>query len=208
MANSTLPGLVRFAECVDQPWANGGGSTRVIAIGPDEPTTGGFDWRLSIASVTSGEFSRFPGVDRTIVLVDGPSMTLTIDGDEHALDPFRPHRFAGESEVTCLTDGPCLDFNVMTRRQACGADVGILVGSGHVGAPVEGSTFIVALRGSATVRSAGGQLGTLERFDSVLLSSAAELAVEAQGRVAVVRVKPVPGGRPEGAAAAVGPITT
>jgi environmental stress-induced protein Ves len=144
---------------------------------------------MSIAAVTSGEFSRFPGVDRVIVLVDGPTMTLTIDGEEHALDPFRPRSFAGESVVTCETAQQSFDFNVMTRRLVCDANVSIRVRSGHVGAPLDCLTFIVALEGSATVRVARGRIEKLERFDSVLLAYAAELCVGSQGRVAVVRVK-------------------
>ncbi|WP_162464350.1 MULTISPECIES: HutD family protein [unclassified Mycolicibacterium] len=181
--------VVRFSECVDQPWANGGGSTRVIAVGPDNSKAGAFDWRLSIASVTSGAFSRFPGVDRTIVLADGPSMTLTIDGEQHVLDPFRPRRFAGESAVTCEASQPSFDFNVMTRRGVCSADVSIRVGSGHLGAPLDCLTFIVALAGAVTVRSAGGRAVKMGRFDSVALSAGAELCVGPKGRAAVVRVK-------------------
>ena len=189
MLMSPDPQVVRFADCVDQPWANGGGTTRVLAVGPDALEANSFDWRMSIASVTSGDFSRFPGVDRVIVLVDGPPMTLTIDGDEHALDPFRPKLFRGESVVTCETVQQCSDFNVMTRREVCSADVSIRVGSGHVGAPLDCLTFVVALAGSATVRFAGGRVERLQRFDCVLLASAAELCVRSHGRAAVVRVK-------------------
>lgn len=196
MPKSVFPKVVRFADCVAQPWANGGGSTRVIAAGPGDFKDGTFDWRMSIASVTSGEFSRFPGVDRVIVVVDGPTMTLTIDGSAHALDPFRPRRFAGESVTSCEVSQQCLDFNVMTRREVCSADVSIRVGSGHVGAPLDCWTFIVAVAGSATVRSAGGRGESLQRFDSALLPSAAEVCVGSGGRVAVVRVKYAAGQRP------------
>ncbi|MDV3127290.1 HutD family protein [Mycobacterium sp. 21AC1] len=187
MSTSAHPELVRFADCTDQPWANGGGSTRVIAVGGDSPG-GTFDWRLSIASVTSGAFSRFPRIDRVIVLAEGPPMTLTIDGEEHLLEPFRPKRFAGEAVVTCETPQPSFDFNVMTRRQVCTAEVSIRVGSGHVSTSPGTLTVIVVLAGSATVRSADGHVAELGRFDSVRLSSAADFSVEPQGRVALVRV--------------------
>lgn len=189
MSTSAHPELVRFADCTDQPWANGGGSTRVIAVGPGDSQAGAFDWRLSIASVTSGAFSRFPGIDRVIVLAEGPTMTLTIDGEKHLLEPFRPRPFAGEAVVTCETPQPSFDFNVMTRRQVCTAEVSIHVGSGQVSTPPDTLTFIVALAGSATVRSADGSPAELGRFDSVKLSSAADFGVEPQGRVALVRVR-------------------
>ena len=94
-----------------------------------------------------------------------------------------------ESVVTCETVQQCSDFNVMTRREVCSADVSIRVGSGHVGAPLDCLTFVVALAGSATVRFAGGRVERLQRFDCVLLASAAELCVRSHGRAAVVRVK-------------------
>lgn len=193
---SAFPEIVRFEDCAAQPWANGGGSTRVIAVGPDDAGDGVFDWRLSVATVNSGAFSQFPGVDRIIVLVDGPTMTLTIDGVPHVLDPFRPKSFAGEAVVSAEVSLQCLDFNVMTRRGACSADVSVRIGSGHVGAPIDCRTFIAPLSGSATVRSAGGRVVGLGRFDTVMLSGAAEVCVGSGARVAVVRVKRIAGQPP------------
>ena len=189
MPPSTFPTVIRFADCPVQPWVNGGGTTRVIAVHPDDGKDVAFDWRLSVATVDSGDFSRLPGVDRVIVLVDGPTMALTIDGAAHALDPFRPKRFTGESVVSCEVSRECLDLNVMTRREVCSADVSIRVGSGHVGAPLDCWTFIVSVAGAVTVRPAGGGAESLQRFDTVQLSSAAEVSVGPGGRVAVVRVK-------------------
>jgi environmental stress-induced protein Ves len=131
-----------------------------------------------------------------IVLVDGPAMTLTIDGAAHAVDPFRPRRFAGESVVSCEVSQQCLDFNVMTRREVCSADVTIRVGSGHVSAPLDCWTFIVSVAGSVSVRSAVGRVENLQRFDSVLLSSATEACIGSGGRVAVVRVRYAAGRHP------------
>lgn len=191
---SEFPEIIRFADCAAQPWANGGGSTRVIAIRVDDSKAGHFDWRMSVATVGSGDFSRFPGVDRVIVLVEGPAMELTIDGAAHVLDPLRPRRFAGESEVSCEVSRQCLDFNVMTRREVCRADVSIRAGSGHVAAPLACMTFIVSLADSVTVRLAGG-VKRLGRFDTVALSAAADVSAETGGRLAVVRVEYVDGRR-------------
>ena len=189
MPPSTSPTVIRFVDCLVQPWANGGGTTRVIAVYPDDVKDAAFDWRLSVATVNSGDFSRLPGVDRVIVLVDGPTMALTIDGAAHALDPLRPHRFTGESVVSCEVSQECLDLNVMTRREVCSADVSIRVGSGHVGAPLDCWTLIVSLAGSVTVRPVGRPGESLQLFDTVQLSSAAEVSAGQGGRVAVVRVK-------------------
>lgn len=189
MPISAMAEVVRFSDCVDELWANGSGNTRVIAADPADSTVGVFDWRLSIASVTSGAFSRFPGVDRVIVLADGPTMTLTIDGQPDELEPLRPKRFAGESEVTCQTSAAVFDFNVMTRRAVCGAEVSIHLKSGHISAPPDAHTLIVVLAGAAVVRSAEAATVRLGRFDSVRLVCAAEIAVDPEGTVAVVRIK-------------------
>jgi uncharacterized protein len=183
-----FPDVLRYADRPAEPWANGGGSTRVIAVAPDGARAGEFDWRMSVATVNSGDFSGFPGVDRVIVLADGPSMTLTIDGVHHPLAPFEPMPFAGESVVSCDVPQQCLDFNVMTRRGRCTADVDIRDASGDVAPHADASTLVVPLAGSATVRSAGGRSANLQRFDAVLLEAAASVRVESGGRIAVVRV--------------------
>jgi environmental stress-induced protein Ves len=58
--------VVRYRDIEPQPWANGLGVTRVVAIGRSEEPTHDFDWRLSVADVTDGEFSKLPGTDRII----------------------------------------------------------------------------------------------------------------------------------------------
>jgi environmental stress-induced protein Ves len=102
------------------PWKNGGGVTRTLLASPPGAGFENFDWRVSIADVAaSGEFSRFPGVDRTIVLLSGAGMVLRIDYTEvRTLNvPFEPYAFSGDSHVDSrLLDGPARDFNLMTRR--------------------------------------------------------------------------------------------
>ena len=61
------------------PWKNGLGFTTELAIN-DGANLDDFDWRLSIASVTSnGEFSNFSGYDRNLVLIEGNSLSLQHD---------------------------------------------------------------------------------------------------------------------------------
>src|SRR5580658_10488529 len=84
------------------PWKNGGGATRTIAVSPPGAGFDDFDWRVSIADVaSSGEFSRFPGIDRTILLLDGAGMTLHLeDGQVLPLTaPFQPQEFSGDQVV-------------------------------------------------------------------------------------------------------------
>ncbi len=102
------------------PWRNGGGTTRNLAVEPDGAGFDDFLWRVSIADVAqSGGFSQFPGVDRTIVLLNGDGMILSAaDGSQIALNtPFVPHDFPGETAMDATLIGSATrDFNVMTRR--------------------------------------------------------------------------------------------
>ncbi len=117
--------IIRLADCPSQPWKNGLGRTREIAVQPSNAGMDDFLWRISIAEVDSAApFSSFPGIDRQIALLDGNGFTMTLDDDRvHPLTtPFVPFGFAGESKVSVtLTDGPTRDFNLMVRRaQASG----------------------------------------------------------------------------------------
>ena len=67
-----------------------------------------FAWRVSVADVgTAGPFSRFDGIDRTLVLLSGAGMTLAeAGGARHVLDaPLARADFAGKRRSTrrCTT---------------------------------------------------------------------------------------------------------
>ena len=119
---ATMPAmhlLLKPADYVRMPWKNGGGHTTEIAVHPVDGTIDTFDWRISIAEVAAdGPFSRFPGVDRILVLLSGAGMRLA--GNAHAAElraPFEPYSFSGDDAISCsLVDGPVRDFNLMSRR--------------------------------------------------------------------------------------------
>jgi environmental stress-induced protein Ves len=188
---SSDPTVVRFADCEPESWANGAGVTRVIARGWISQSSNDFDWRLSVADVTaSGPFSALPGVDRVITLADGPGLLLQVDDEEFALDPYRPLWFAGEARTQCQVIEPTRDFNVMTRRDVCSATVDVRVGSGILAAPLDDISYVVALKGQASVTISDDDLVMLEQFDAVMLTAAAELRMVGDGRVAVIRIRP------------------
>ncbi|MFC5524431.1 HutD family protein [Rhodanobacter ginsengisoli] len=112
--------IIRLQDCPPQPWRNGLGRTREIAVHPADAGSGDFLWRVSVAEVDSdAPFSRFPGIDRQIVLLDGNGFTMTLDDDRvHALSvPLQPFAFPGEAAVAVtLIDGATRDFNLMSRR--------------------------------------------------------------------------------------------
>lgn len=112
--------ILRFDDLKAVPWKNGLGVTREIAVEPVGASMNDFLWRVSIADVdTASPFSTFPGIDRTIVLLEGDGFTMTLDGEhEHALTtPLAPFDFPGEARVdVTLAGGPTRDFNLMVRR--------------------------------------------------------------------------------------------
>ncbi len=112
--------LLRASDHKRMPWKNGGGETVEIAVSPDGAGLADFDWRVSMATVASdGPFSVFPGIDRTLSILEGEGMTLFIEGREperltQASDPLP---FAADAPTSAtLIDGTIIDLNVMTRR--------------------------------------------------------------------------------------------
>lgn len=113
-----------------RPWKNGGGETRELAVAPPGAGLDDFDWRISCARVASGgPFSAFPGVDRSLAVLEGGGLRLDFAGGE-ALSlqvDCAPLPFAGEQPVTAsLLDSPVVDFNVMTRRARWRHDLQVL----------------------------------------------------------------------------------
>jgi len=105
------------------PWKNGQGITHEIAR---EPAAGdSFLWRLSIAEVAAdGDFSLFPGIDRTISLIHGAGMELDFDeAPGKRIDrTFQPFEFSGDWRCRCrLIEGPIRDFNLMVDRSRLSA---------------------------------------------------------------------------------------
>jgi environmental stress-induced protein Ves len=153
--------IVRLADCPSQPWKNGLGRTREIAVHPPGAGSDAFDWRISLAEVDSAApFSLFPGIDRQIVLLDGDGFTMTLDDDRtHALTvPFAPFAFAGEAAVeVALAGGATRDFNLMLRRARVRGDVLALAGAGMHPLPAD-TVLVFCARGS--VGSPEGRLAT------------------------------------------------
>ena len=103
-------------------WKNGLGETAEIAIAPEGAALDRFDWRVSMARIeAAGPFSAFPGIDRTLTVLDGAGFRLAVDGQEPVeLTPASaPFPFAGDrTAAATLLGGAVTDLNVMTRRDA------------------------------------------------------------------------------------------
>ncbi|MYM97876.1 HutD/Ves family protein [Duganella vulcania] len=114
--------LIQYASLRPAPWKNGGGSTTEIAVFPASAGFDEFDWRVSLATISqSGPFSCFPGIDRSLALVDGDGVLLDFGDERFVLSPSEPLiEFDGEAAVHATVTGSLTtDFNVMTRRGRC-----------------------------------------------------------------------------------------
>jgi hypothetical protein len=148
-------------------WKNGDGGTREIVRVPADAGFDDFDWRASIATIAaSGRFSEFPGVDRTIVLLDGGGVHLRSGASasvDHRLDtPLAPFAFVGDIALDAtLVAGASTDFNVMVRRDRCRADVRVLRAAAKLPDSVAGVLHVVAGCWSLA-NDGGGATATLD----------------------------------------------
>lgn len=157
------------------PWKNGGGATAEIAIAPAAAGFDDFDWRISLATIAqSGDFSVFPGIDRTLALVEGGGVALQIDATPlfhlNAAHPLI--RFAGEAAVhATVANGATTDFNVMTRRSTCSHRLETLTFSGNHGLMRRSSSTLLFVAGGDQVRCrSGAEDSLLRRHDALLLT--------------------------------------
>ncbi|ESE41269.1 HutD family protein [Shewanella decolorationis] len=121
--NSTIQ-IIRYEECESSLWKNGGGSTKQLLIWPKGADLSNFDFRFSIATISSnGPFSLFHGIDRQLCILEGEGVKLMISengakSSELILRPSQPaFCFSGETQIESqLLDKQIIDFNVMTKR--------------------------------------------------------------------------------------------
>lgn len=119
--------MIRHLTLADyraQPWANGRGETLELCRRDGRD---GMLWRLSVASVAEdGEFSCFPGIERSLTVIDGPGFDLVGDGLRLRADPMVPVAFPGDLAVRAEgVSAPSRDFNLMVARGRVGATVSV-----------------------------------------------------------------------------------
>jgi environmental stress-induced protein Ves len=189
------PLISRLAADVhrDMPWRNGLGRTAEIAR---HPASGdGFDWRVSIATITSdGPFSAFPGCERTLVPIAGAGLELVFpDGAIRRADLFTPLRFGGDASCDgrLLGPGPTRDLNVITRRDAMEHRVACVTAPCRWVA--EGETcFVIAIAGGLTVATDDGRW-RLDTADALRIDGAGlalrVMAIAPEARAALVTLR-------------------
>lgn len=160
-----------------RPWKNGAGTTTDLAAHPEGAGWDDFDWRISIADIgVSGPFSPFPGIDRSILLLECPpesAMTLTIDGVSTALAPQVFIGFAGESQVEGTLQGKAVrDFNVMSRRGVVAHRCGCKAIADKEWFRMGGATtrFVYVVAGAATLLSGSAPPRAVAAGESLLVS--------------------------------------
>lgn len=175
--------LIQYASLRPAPWKNGGGSTTEIAVSPSGAGLDEFDWRVSLATISqSGPFSCFPGIDRSLALVDGDGVLLDFGDERFVLSPSEPLiEFAGEDTVHATVTGALTtDFNVMTRRGRCRHRLEPVVVRGQVTlARRSGTTLLFLADGESLALSSPRERIAMVRYDVVVLEDDEVWALEA-----------------------------
>lgn len=182
--------ILRSAGHRRMPWKNGGGETTEIAVFPPDAGLDDFLWRVSMARVASdGPFSRFPGVERTLAILEGAGMALTIDGGEalvmHRQSP--PLVFPADRPTEArLIDGPILDLNVMTRRGVTSHRVRRLAIGEQARLDAEAPTTLLLPLDPVEIVGEG----RLDRFDAAILSASVEVRADREADAYLIEIRP------------------
>lgn len=185
--------IIRNEDLVRVPWKNGGGTTAEVAAFPEGSGFDTFAWRISMADVASdGPFSIFPGIDRTLIVVEGEGIELDVEGIAYRLDQISPKlSFSGDDITTGqLLSGPIRDLNIMTRRgqfrhrtRFVEAGVALLAEETDV-------TFLVPLDGSFDV-TLDATIHSLQVLDTLMLEASQDLILlSGTGRAVLVEISP------------------
>jgi environmental stress-induced protein Ves len=174
--------LIRAATYHRMRWKNGGGETQEIVVSPPGASLENFDWRISMAHVAAGgPFSLFPGVDRTLAVLEGDGIVLDSAGrDSVMLDRSSPpHAFPADVAVQSrLIGGAIDDLNVMTRRGAWRHRLMRLTIAGPASLARRGEVLALLFRhGACHCRSAEGTLAPAAG-DSLVVDAASGPTIE------------------------------
>jgi environmental stress-induced protein Ves len=108
--------IIRFKDAKVTEWS--GGQTFEILIQPHSSNfkEGNYDLRVSVATVnlSSTTFTRLPGVNRTLTVLEGDLKLINDKNFEVYLKPYEQHPFSGDE--TIRSQGKVKDFNVMWKN--------------------------------------------------------------------------------------------
>lgn len=157
-------------------WRNGKGTSWEIVAEPRTATgtADAFEWRFALADLAGdAPFSAYPGIERTITLIEGRGFDLAVAGRQelHIREIGRPETFPGDAATTCrLADGPARVLNLMVLRECWRSRIAILQAAAEPqDLPGAEALFIFTLAGAVTLHGSGK---VLARWDSVLITGA------------------------------------
>jgi len=180
--------VIRASDYREQPWKNGGGLTREIAVAFADDASKRVLWRVSLATIDrDGPFSEFRGYDRTIVALDADPVELEVDGTSVLLERGQAHEFRGEARVACRLRGTATrDLNAMTLRNAFVHDVEIVTSAQRFVLDEDEIAFVYAIEGDTAVENTPCAAG-----DTIWLQEADAIDVRTGGSAAVIRITPI-----------------
>lgn len=177
--------ILRVGDRKQMPWKNGGGVTTEIAVHPEGAGLDDFQWRVSTALVAAdGPFSMFPGVDRSLTILEGEGMILDVEGrvPYGMTRRFEPLAFPADVATSArLVNGPITDLNVMTRRGAYESEVRLVDVSRQTVLDAADETTLVLAEGEGLSVTVGEETKALQRGD-VLIVDPGETAALHAGR--------------------------
>ncbi|MGO7582297.1 HutD family protein [Rhizobium ruizarguesonis] len=177
--------ILRAGDHKRMPWKNGKGETVEIAVFPPDASINDFDWRISMATVAEdGPFSIFPGIDRTLAILDGSGMVLDVEGNSPVLltTASDPLAFPADVPVAArLEDGAITDLNVMTRRDGLAHTLIRIDVDGSKAVPLPPSTCLLLCHRGALSFRRGDDTGALAAGDALLIDDAAATVLEIDG---------------------------
>lgn len=126
---------------------------------------------------SSGPFSLFPGVDRSLAVLDGNGIRLRVDGigEIDLTKATAPFAFPADSASGAdLIDGPIHDLNVMSRRGVVRHALRRIEVSQPIRIASSDDAVLVLVQGGGARIDAGANQDTLFNGDSVLLPAGHE----------------------------------
>jgi len=175
------------------PWKNGGGITREVVASPAAAGLERFAWRISTAEVrTAGPFSAFPGIERTLCILEG-KLSLALGGRTAIVlsADSAPFEFAGDDPAHgAPLHGPVIDLNVMARRGSFAARVRRIRPGAAVA--IATSAAVLFALGALTV-TAGRRTWSLHRWDALHFAGPCDCSLEPAPAAAayLIEISPV-----------------
>ncbi|CAN7330493.1 HutD/Ves family protein [Pararhizobium sp. LjRoot238] len=189
--NHNRPLVLKADTYRRMPWKNGGGETVEIAVFPPEADLATFGWRVSMATVASdGPFSVFPGIDRTLSILDGHGMELAIEGRAPVVltQASRPLAFPADTPTSArLVSGAIVDLNVMTRRGQWAHQVEKRIVEGQHHLDAEGGVTMLLSLGNMRIDQ-GDHAVELGRLDCAMLEGVVLITSDMPTEAYLIRI--------------------